>query len=312
MNQILFVQEKRAQSNPVDTKKIVLFFAITLIVFGLVLAGEGVYAVYHEHEKEVAAQNAVVENTVIELSEKDASNVLISVQSKTGIAQLIYNWGDQTAQTEEGNGQTTMEKIVPMPAGENILTVKVIDSENNQVTKQGTFTLSIEKPEIALSVIDSNKIKIKVTSNSDLSNITYKWNTGNEQKIAMDTFENKKAFETEIEIPTGQNTLSVTATDVYENKSDKSQEIKGVPKPKISPLIRGEYIYFEVTSEEDELQKVEFTFNGKSYIINADILPGDKKKATHTEKMIKGTNTLTVKATTVNGATAEGIWQQQF
>ena len=37
MNQILQVQENRKTSNPVDTKKIVLFFAVCLIIFGVIM-----------------------------------------------------------------------------------------------------------------------------------------------------------------------------------------------------------------------------------------------------------------------------------
>ena len=36
MNQILFTQDKR-NSNSQDTKKIVLFFSVSLIIFGLIL-----------------------------------------------------------------------------------------------------------------------------------------------------------------------------------------------------------------------------------------------------------------------------------
>lgn len=48
MNQILQVQEdrKKSNSNPIDTKKIVLFFAVCLIIFGTILLGEGAYSAY--------------------------------------------------------------------------------------------------------------------------------------------------------------------------------------------------------------------------------------------------------------------------
>ena len=45
MNQILFTENKK-KNNLQDTKKIVLFFAVTLIVFGLILAGQGIYGIY--------------------------------------------------------------------------------------------------------------------------------------------------------------------------------------------------------------------------------------------------------------------------
>ena len=311
MNQILFIQNKKRTGGSSDIKKVALFFAIMIIVFGLILSGEGVYAVYQDRVANRDKQEEANATTVIQLSEKDAANVLITVNSKTVISELIYNWGSQASETISGQGQTTMEATVAMPVGQNTLTVKTIDVEGNQVTKQGTFTLTVDKPEINLSLVDGN-IKIKVDSKTDLSNVTYKWNSQQEQQISMDTYANKQTFEKAIEIPTGQNTLTVTAVDVYGNQSEKSQEIKGVTKPKISPLIQGSRIYFEVTAEE-ALEKVEFEFNGKAYVINADILPGDKKKASYSVEMKKGTNTLKIKATTVSGGVAEGgPWTQQY
>ena len=52
MNQILQVQETRKNSNPVDTKKIVLFFAVCLIIFGIILLGQGAYSVYKNKQNE--------------------------------------------------------------------------------------------------------------------------------------------------------------------------------------------------------------------------------------------------------------------
>ena len=47
MNQILQVQENRSKNTkPVDTKKVVLFFAVCIIIFGLIFVGQGAYTVY--------------------------------------------------------------------------------------------------------------------------------------------------------------------------------------------------------------------------------------------------------------------------
>ena len=83
-----------------------------------------------------------------------------------------------------------------MPVGQNTLIVKTIDVNSNEETKQDTFTLNVDKPEINLSLVGSN-LKITVNSKVDLSYITYKWNTNDEQKIDMLTFEDKTKFEKE-------------------------------------------------------------------------------------------------------------------
>ena len=66
MNQILQVQENRdkykskSTSNPMDTKKIVLFFAAALIIFGIILLGQGIHTVYQNNK------NKKVEPPVVE------------------------------------------------------------------------------------------------------------------------------------------------------------------------------------------------------------------------------------------------------
>lgn len=309
MNQILFIQNKK-RNNPKDTKKIVLFFAVAIIVFGLILFGQGVYGVYKNNENKNVKEEE--EATKIQLSQTDSGNVLITVESKTAISELIYNWNSDASQTISENGKTTIQETITMPVGQNTLTVKIIDVNGNQKTKQDTFTLNVDKPTINLSLVGNN-IKITVNSKVDLSYITYKWNSDEEQKTDMLTYEDKTTFEKEIEIPKGTNTLLVTAVDIYENKSEKSQEIKGVTKPKSSPVIQGEYIFFVVTADEN-ISQVDFTFNGKNYTIKKEVIEssGNSKRVTYRMKLEKGMNYLTIKTTTESGITGEDVWKYEY
>ena len=307
MNQILFVEDKK-RNNPEDTKKIVLFFAVIIIIFGLTLFGEGIYGVY-QNNKNVKEET---ETTQIELSQTSSGDVLITVESQTAISELIYNWNSDASQTISGNGNTTMQETVTMPVGENTLTVKTIDVNGKQTTKQDTFTLNVDKPVVSLSLVGNN-IKITVNSKADLSYITYRWNSEEEQKIDMLTYEDKTVFEKEIEIPVGTNTLLVTAVDTYENKSEKSQEIKGVTKPKSSPVIEGEYIFFVVTADEN-ISQVDFVFNGKNYTIKKEVIEssGNAKRVTYRMKLEEGMNYLKIKTTTESGITGEDVWKYEY
>ena len=206
MNQILFTQDKR-NSNSQDTKKIVLFFAVSLIIFGFILFGQGVYGIVKKDSTQV---NKDDETTTISLQQNNSGEVIINVNSQTIISELIYYWNSEASQTISGNGNTTMQQIITMPAGQNTLTVKTIDVNGKQKTETQTFKLDVDKPNISLSVI-GNKIKIAVDSKADLAYITYKWNNEQEKKMDMTTFEDKTKFETEIEIPKGKNTLMITA-----------------------------------------------------------------------------------------------------
>lgn len=308
MNQILFVQDKK-RNNPQDTKKIVLFFSVAIIIFGIILFGQGVYGVYTNKEKSNEKKEEE-KTTQIQLSQIDTGEILITVESKIGISELIYHWNSDASQTISTNGKTTIQEKISMPVGQNTLIVKTIDVNGNEETKQDTFTLNVDKPEINLSLVGSN-LKITVNSKVDLSYITYKWNTNDEQKIDMLTFEDKTKFEKEIEIPKGKNTLLVTATDIYNNKSEKSQEIKGVTKPKSRPVIQGEYIFFEVISEEENITLVEFTFNGKDYRIGPEVI-GESKRVTYKMKLEEGMNYLKIRTTTESNVVAEDIWKYEY
>lgn len=307
MNQILFTQNKR-NSNPQDTKKIVLFFAISLIVFGVILFGQGVYKVI---KKGSATTTSKSDNTTnISLQQNESGEVVINVNSQTVISELIYYWNSDASQTVSGNGNTTMQETVIMPSGQNTLTVKTIDVNGKEKIETQTFKLDVDKPEISLSVI-GNKIKISVNSKADLSYVTYKWNSEQEKKMDMATFEDKTKYEVEVEIPKGKNTLLVTATDIYENKSEKSQEVKGIAKPVFAqPVINEPYITFTVTSEDDDIKTIEFIYNGKNYKITEEAIKQSQnaKKVSYKLTLEKGKNTLIVKATTQNGGTAQEGW----
>ena len=306
MNQILFTQDKR-NSNSQDTKKIVLFFAVSLIIFGFILFGQGVYGIVKKDSTQV---NKDDETTTISLQQNNSGEVIINVNSQTIISELIYYWNSEASQTISGNGNTTMQQIITMPAGQNTLTVKTIDVNGKQKTETQIFKLDVDKPNISLSVI-GNKIKIAVDSKADLAYVTYKWNNEQEKKMDMTTFEDKTKYEVEVEIPKGKNTLLVTATDIYENKSEKSQEVKGIAKPVFAkPVINEPYITFTVTSEDDDIKTIEFFYNGKNYKITEDAIKKSQnaKKVSYKLTLEKGKNTLIVKATTQNGGTAQEGW----
>ena len=310
MNQILFTENKK-KSNMQDTKKIVLFFAIAIIIFGIVLVGQGAYGIYNKFMKK-EDQKIVETLTKIDAIQLSTGEIKITADSNIGISELIYSWNSDAPQTVSEKGATYIQEIINAPSGENTLTIKVIDLNGIQVTKQETFTLIVEKPDISLSIVGNN-IKITVNSKTNLSYVTYKWNSSEEQRIDMLTYEDKTRLEEEIAIPIGNNTLLVTAVDINENKSEKSQEIKGVTRPKSSPKIQGEYISFEVTADED-IKQVDFTFNGEAYVIKKEVIQASNqtRKVTYRLKLKQGMNYLKIKTTTESGTVGEDVWKYEY
>ena len=172
MNQILQVQENRSKyknrstSNPVDTKKIVLFFAAALIIFGIILLGQGVYTVY-QNNKNKKVEPPVVEQPVyvptITLTKTEENKVILNVQSEIAISHIIYDWNSGTAETLDETGKTNIEEIIDIPVGENTLNISIIDSNGTETKKSEKYIVEVKKPVIELSVVGNN-IKISVTS----------------------------------------------------------------------------------------------------------------------------------------------------
>jgi len=320
MNQILQVQETRRNSNPADTKKIVLFFAVCLIIFGLILLGQGAYTVYQNKQNEKVqpstppGSGSIPEPEyiapIITMTKTEDNKLIINVDSQTAISHIIYNWNNDVSTTLDETGKTNIEEIIDIPVGENILNVSVIDSNGIETKKQETFIIEQSKPVIELSVVGNN-IKITVNSEAELSYVTYKWNLETEVKDDMKTYENKTKFEKQLEIPKGQNTLKIVAVDKNENKTEKSQEIKGVAKLKNPEVyINGEYIFFTFEAEEN-MKTVEYVFNGKNYLMNTTTF-GTTKVVKYRVKMINGWNYLKLIGTTESGVKNETIWKCEY
>ena len=297
MNQILQVQEPRKNnSKPIDTKKIVLFFSVCIIIFGLILLGQGAYSAYKNKqnqkvelpsEQETSGTNPgeeILEYVpTITFTKTEDNKVVINVESEIAISHIIYDWNSGVAETLDETGKTNIEEIIDIPTGENVLNVSVIDSNGKETKKSETYIVEASKPVIELSVV-GNDIKITVTSKTELSYVTYKWNSEEEKKQDMLTFEDRTKFEKKLEIPKGQNTLKIVAVDINNNTSEKSQEIKGITKAKATTIVKGEYLHFTVTGEEN-IKKVEFEFNGKKYVMNTDTF-GKTKKVNYKMKLV--------------------------
>lgn len=318
MNQILQVQENRNKNrnNPIDTKKIVLFFAACLIIFGVIILGQGAFSSYKNHANRPVEptqdddQDIVDYTPIIILAQIDDNKLKINIESQIAISHIIYNWNNEVAVTLEEQGKTNIEEIIDIPAGENLINLSVIDSNGKETQKQETFTVEQSKPLIERSLVGNN-IKITVTSEVELSYVTYKWNSQEEQKYDMLTFEDRKKFEKELQIPMGQNTLKIVAVDVNENKSEKSLEIKGVAKlndPKV--IVSGEYINFTFEADEN-MKTVEFIFNGKNYLMNKDTF-GTTKTVKYRMKLVKGWNYLKLIGTTESDVQNTTVWKYEY
>ena len=190
MNQILFVDNKKNRSS-IDIKKIIKFFAISIIIIGLIMVCEGSYSVYSYYKEKKERESIPKEQADIQLIQTEDNMVNISINSNIGISELLYSWNSDTVNTLSQDGKTSVFETIDIPVGENTLNIKVIDINGIETTTTQTFTIVEEKAVIELSLV-GDEIKIIVTSKTDLSNVTYKWNSDNVNVIDMLTYQQRR------------------------------------------------------------------------------------------------------------------------
>lgn len=312
MNQILQIKDnyKNNTKHPKSKKDIVKLLLVILIVFCISM---GIFTLIQKIvNKEIqfpTFNDTPKSTTTIDLTILDGKQVAINAQSDVGISKMTYDVNSNSSHYIEYQGEKFIETTIDVPVGENIIFVSILDVEGNETTKEQTVTIEAPKPEIDLSVV-GNDIKITITSEVELSTVKYKWNDETEKKENMETYENKNLFEKKLEIPIGKNSLTIVAIDVNGGATEKVQTIKGVTKATATAQVEGEYLHFTVIGKEI-IEKVEFVFNGKKYIMNQSTF-GETKKVHYKVKLTPGTNSITITSTTQSGGTETTTYSCEY
>ncbi len=227
MNQILYTVENESEKNRI--KSVMLFFAITIIIFGLIMVSMGGYRMA---TAKVAKEEAKEAATIPKVNLYEENNKLkISINHIREIKEIIYSWNDGeeiklSVYSENFNG--SLEEEIDIPGGTNKISLKVIDSKGKTATASGEFTY--KGTYMDLSVIDNKSLKIIVTDMLGLQNVSYQWNSG-EVLTAYPTEEHPERVEIVSEIPTGLNTIKIRAVNRANAVENKEMPVKGITKP---------------------------------------------------------------------------------
>ena len=300
MNQILYTGGKK--DGPSSIKSIVRFFSICLILFGLVFAGKGSYALYENHE----LSKVEVDNTFPTISfDQEGNNAIITAYHKLGISKIKYHWNNDDDEIGQGNSdQTVIIDDIPISPGTNTLYVSAIDV-NGKVTED-FYNFSYDGIAIEFSVIDNTYIKITASDVQGLSSLSYKWNSDEEIEAYPDERDLTK-IEQLTEIPTGLNTLSVTAVNALNKTLTQTQSIKGNHPPKIEIYKQGNNLVVVVTDEEGIDKIVQQINVDEAQVIDIDGLNEYKYKVPISE-----TDRILIKITAIDvegvGRTFNGVW----
>ena len=243
MNQILYTG-KTKKKGPASIKSIVRFFSVSLIILGIIFLGEGSYALYTNYTIISSQPEAKAQFSF----EQEANNAVVSISHTVGISIVKYHWNDEEDIIKQGGSRNNVIlDTIDIPSGINTLYVSVTDDNNKIYSDSYEFTY--DGISIDFSVINNTDIKISASDVSGLSYITYRWNS-EEPVTAYPNGDDNTIIEQTITIPSGLNTLSITAVNSSNHTLTKEQQIKGVYPPKLEVFLDGYELNVIVTDDE--------------------------------------------------------------
>ena len=286
MNQILYVGDNK-NNGPVAVKSVIKFFAIVIIIFGIILIGEGTYSMY----KGIVANSGNNIPTVYMNRVNDT--VVIKAENNIEIAKLIYSWnkGEETVLLPNNKA---VEEVVLLPNENSILNVTIVDIKGKETKFMQQWNIEgidIKKPEMEIATDDSSrKITIIARDETQIDYLIYKWNNEAETRV-NGTERNKLEIQKTIDMKLGENKLTVTAVDKNGNTNTLEKTIIISSKPTIAVKQSNSKIHI-VINDEVSIKTVSININGQVYAGEYEA----KKQLKLNVPLKKGNNTISITA----------------
>lgn len=314
MNQILVTEKKKKNKKtsrgPIEIKGIVRFFAVFIMLFGIVLAGEGSYALYKEIDE------SKPENIPNLTLTRDGDTVILKIEHNTEISKVNYRWNDGE-ENSIPEGTTYVEEEILLPDGNNVLNITVIDMKNREyqfIKEYNLEGVDITKPNIEVTQTEEGTANISIVASDEtaITEMTYKIN--DEQEVTVQATEDgQKEITQDITLPEGQNTLTVVARDTTDNVTTYEKQIIVSSKPTIEIVSQeGNTITLKI-SDKYGLKDVIVNLNGKVYSSrDIDQNPNVNKNEIYVPlELQSGNNVLSIEVTNVNGLKGSASTQLQ-
>lgn len=300
MNQILYIDKQKKKGEPLEIKVVLRIFAILCILFGIILAGQSSFAILTK--KEQATQTEPLVEVL-----QEGETLQIKVKHDKIIDKIVYQWNGNQEMVLQGKGRMELEEIIDLPVGNNILSLRVTDTAGRTVSYSQAYQREegdLTRPEIEL-LVDGQKIKIVAKDETQIDYILYYWNEEEPTKVEARE-EAPKQIEEKIDILKGENILTIVAVDKAGNEQVKEQTVVGAKKPVIELAREGRDLIIKVTDEEG-IQKIEYTLNGVAYSTDPQNTgtPLNKKEFEFKQALADGQNIIVIKAYNINGLMRE-------
>ncbi|MBR2787011.1 MAG: hypothetical protein IKD76_05930 [Clostridia bacterium] len=271
MNQILLTKEESGISSA-EMKSIIRFFVVSIIVFALILIGEGAFNLYNKSKTDSSFPAPVVS------SEKNGSSITLNIDSETRINKIIYVWDNGIENVYEANGKIDFNFDIDIPPGEHVLKVTIIDVEGNKTKYENmsvAFTEEDDAVKPTISIEKKNgKLEIVATDDTELDYFSYKWEDSDEV-VLEPSEDDKTTIKTSIDVLEGTKKITLVAMDKSGNKKTEARKIIGSNGPSITASIADNSFVVKVT-DEVEITKIVYTHNEEETTID-DIPDGTKE-----------------------------------
>lgn len=316
MNQILLTENPKKVKNKrnrnttaaIEIAKIVRFFAVFIIIFGLSIIGHSSYALYRDTKASNTDNLAEVSITRIN------DTLIVDVQSVNMIERFKYSWQNSEERSIPENATSFQEEII-LPSGNNVLTIILEDETGRAVTYTKDIVLDgidIAKPQVTINQ-ESTSIRITAQDETGIDYMTYRIDDGQEIRVNKNN-EDDTTIEyavTEEELGRGEHIITVTAYDTSGNSTteESPQIVISTDRPEIRNLYveDGGLLIIEI-ADADGLQSMEINLNGAVYNIT-DI---NSTEARYSLALTQGTNTFSIKVTNVNGLSVSGSMEFDY
>lgn len=314
MNQILAVENKKKEKvktkkirtgRPIEIKGIVMFFAVIIMVFGLILAGQGSYALYKDIDDRKPENIPYV--TIGRVNDK----AIVQISSNIEISKLVYSWnnGEESAIPI---GSTNAREEITLLGYDSVLNLTIEDMNGKRVKFQKQYLLTgvdITKPVVEIETKDGNdKMKIVAKDETEIAYITYQWEDGEPVTVNADQ-QGQTEMIVQVPLTVGLKKIQIIAVDTNGNIEEIEKEITtSTSRPKMTLRRNKQKISIEI-EDKDGIKSIKANLNGEEY----EITNVNRKKVKVGYLYLReGNNTISVEVTNVNDYTEKATAELQY
>lgn len=227
MNQILYTGGKGKKRGTLDTKKIIIFFVVLIVIFAIAIISIGINLLSKVKKEPSLGENNTTGNQVetpiikpeIKIGfDSELGAVKIKITSNTNLQNMSYWWDEEEATEVEISGME-YEQVVPTKQGTHTLYVKVISETGYQV-EENQLVIGDSGPEVTILTDGVSNYVIRVKDDQEVKKVEIILN-GVTQEIEV----NSKEHELKIPIPTGDSLIEVTAYNLNNLTATKKAKI---------------------------------------------------------------------------------------